>query len=163
MTQTRKEIEPTEARTRDLSLSSEMDRLFDTMLHRGWLRPFHETFPEWLRPSREFDLVAPRVDVIDREDEFLVRAEVPGIDRKDLDVTLSGETLTLKGARKDERKEEKEGEFYRSEIAYGEFSRSVHLPEAVDPEGVKATFEDGMLEVRIRKAHKTDRRRIDIT
>ena len=163
MTQIRKEVEPTEARTRDLSLISEMDRLFDTMLHRGWLRPFHETFPDWLRPSREFDLVAPRVDVIDREDEFLVRVEVPGIDRKDLDVTLSGETLTLKGARKDERKEEKEGEFYRSEIAYGEFSRDVHLPEAVDPEGVKATFEGGMLEVHIRKAHKTDRRRIDIT
>jgi len=162
MTETRKDVERTEDRTSDL-LISEMDRVFDTMLHRGWLRPFHETLPEWLRPSREFDFTAPRIDVIDREDEFLVRAELPGIDRKNLDVTLSGQTLTLKGTRKDEKKEEKEGEFYRSEIAYGEFSRGVYLPEAVDPQGVEAKFADGMLEVHIRKARKAERQRIDVT
>ena len=68
---------------KELSPFEEMDRLFDTLLHRGWMRPFHELFPEWpLFGHREFELQAPRVDVIDREQEILVRANYPGLKRR---------------------------------------------------------------------------------
>ena len=140
----------------------EMDRMFDALFHRGWLRPFPEIFPDWrLFGEREFELRAPRVDVLDRDKDILVRAELPGVDKKDLEVNLSGSTLTIRGESRKETKES-EDDYYRSEIRHGAFSRTIELPEEVREDGVKADFKDGMLEIRLPKAHKTERRRITI-
>ena len=148
--------------SREMTLFDEMDRLFDTLMHRGWLRPFREMWPEWPFGGEEMGFRAPRVDLIDREEELLVRAELPGVDKKDLDINLTGSTLTLHA---ETRKEEKktEGEYFRAEIAHGAFSRMLHLPEEILPEAVKATFENGVLEVHLPKAHKVERRKIEVT
>ena len=145
---------------REIDAFDEMDRMFDTMFHRGWLRPFRGMWPEW--PLDEpFDLGTPRVDVIDREEEILVRAEVPGVDKKDLSVDLTGQHLRIQGERLREEKKE-EGEFVRSEIARGTFSRTVLLPEDLDFDKAKADFKDGILEIHLPKTHKTERRRVKV-
>jgi HSP20 family protein len=146
---------------RELSLFDEMDRMFDTMLHRGWLRPLHELWPEFGRLEETMELRAPRVDVIDRDEEILVRAEVPGVEKKDLKVDLSGQLLIIEGERRHEEKKE-EGEYFRAEIARGAFTRTIRLPEDVELEKAKAEFKDGILEIHLPKTHKTERRRITV-
>ena len=91
-------------------------------------------------------MMRPRVDVIDREDELVVRAETPGIDKDDLEVSVSEGSVTIKGATRREEKEEK-GEYHRCEIMRGTFSRSVALPAEVDADAAQATFKDGVLEL----------------
>lgn len=149
---------------RELTLFDEMDRVFDNLMrrgwHHGWMHPLREMWPEWGGLEEAFD-ITPRVDVIDREEEILVRAEVPGVEKKDLDVELSGQVLTLKGERRHEEKEEK-GTYYRAEIARGGFTRSIRLPEGVDLEQAKADFKDGVLEIHLPKTEKTERRRIEV-
>jgi len=163
MTTKRKEMAETVPNvTRDLSVFDDMDRLFDTVLHRGWMRPFHELFPEWpLFGQRDFELQAPRVDVIDREQEVLVRAELPGVEKKDLEVHLSGQILTIAGESRHEEKES-EGEYFRSEIRRGSFKRTIRLPDEVDEKEIKAEFKDGILEVRLPKLHKVQRHQIPV-
>ena len=146
---------------REIDVFDEMDRMFDTMFHRGWLRPFREMWPEWARFDETFDLGTPKVDVIDRDEEILVRAEVPGVDKNDLKVDLTGQHLRIQGERLREEKKE-EGEFVRSEIARGTFSRTVRLPEDLDFDKAKADFKDGILEVHLPKTHKTERRQIKV-
>lgn len=160
MTSKRKELMEAVPR-RELHLFDEMDRLFDALFHRGWLRPFRESWPEWAGLGETFEMTAPRVDLIDREEEFLVRAEVPGVEKKDLEVDLSGQMLTIRGERRREEKKG-EGEYFRSEIARGSFSRTLRLPEEVDFEKARAEFADGMLEIHLPKTHKTERRRITV-
>jgi HSP20 family protein len=146
---------------REIDVFDEMDRMFDTMFHRGWLRPVREMWPRWDRFDETFDLGTPRVDVIDRDDEILVRAEVPGVDKKDLKVDLTGQHLRIQGERLREEKKEA-GEFVRSEIARGAFSRTVRLPEDFDLGKAKADFKDGILEVHLPKTRKTERHQIEV-
>jgi HSP20 family protein len=153
---------------REMTLFDEMDRAFDDLMHgglprgwrHGWMHPFREMWPEWARLEQTLD-ITPRVDVIEREEEILVRAEVPGVEKKDLELEMSGQVLTLKGERKHEQTEEK-GTYYRSEIARGSFVRSLRLPENVDLEQAKAEFKDGVLEIHLPKTEKTERRRIEV-
>ena len=145
----------------EVRLFDEMDRMFDTLLHHGWMRPFHERWPEWAGLGERVDFATPRVDLIDRDDEILVRAEMPGVEKKDLKVDLSGGLLTIRGERRREEKTE-EGEFYRSEIARGSFSRTMRLPEDVDFEKSKASFRDGILEIHLPKTRKAERRQIKV-
>jgi len=146
---------------REIGIFDEMDRMFDTLFHHGWLRPFREVWPEWTRFEETFDLGTPRVDVIDRDAEVLVRAEIPGVDKKDLEVDLTGRHLRIKGERRREEKTE-EGEFVRSEIARGTFSRTIRLAEDLDFDKAKADFKDGILEIHLPKTRKTERRHIKV-
>jgi HSP20 family protein len=158
-TKTRDIVEATPRR--ELSLFDDMDRMFDSFLTRGWLRPFRELWPEWARFEEGAELRTPRVDVLNRDDEVLVRAELPGVKREDLTVELTGDLLTIRGEhRHEERKEE--GDLVRAEIARGTFSRTMTMPAGLDGEHVKAAFKDGVLEVHLPKLEKTERRRIDI-
>lgn len=163
MTTKRKEMAHTTPRvTRDLTSLEEMDRLFDSLFHRSWLRPFHDMFPDWPQfRVREFDMRMPKVDVLDREDEIVVQAELPGVEKKDLDVNLSERTLTINGEI-DRKEEQTEGEYYQSEITRGRFSRTIRLPEDVDVTQTKAEFKDGVLEIHLPKTHKVERQKIEI-
>ena len=159
---TTKRREMTEAvPRRDVDVFDEMDRMFDTMLHRGWMPPFRDLWPEWSFLGERLDVAAPQVDLIERDEELLVRAELPGVDKKDLKIDLSGDLLTIRGERRKEEKTE-EGEVYRAEIARGTFSRGLRLPQPVDLEKAKAELKDGVLEVRLPKTQRTERRRIEI-
>ena len=147
---------------REIDVFDEMDRMFDTMLHHGWVRPFREMWPEWARFDETFGPGTPRVDVIDRDEEILVRAEVPGVGKKDLEVDLTGRQLRIRGERRKEETKE-EGEFVRSEIARGTFSRTIQLPEDLDFEKAKADFKDGILQIHLPKTHRTERLHIEVT
>lgn len=153
---------------RELTLFDEMDRAFDDLMQgglrpgwrHGWMHPFREFWPEWGRLEHDLALT-PRIDLIDREDEVLVRAELPGVEKQDITIEMAGQVLTLTGERKHETTEEK-GTYFRSEIARGRFARSLRLPENVDLEQVKAEFKDGVLEIHLPKTTKTERRRIEV-
>jgi HSP20 family protein len=133
----------------------EVERLFDDFFGRRWPRPFAwERFPEM--PAM------PSVDVIDRDDEVVVRAEVPGYKKEDIEVSVSDSSLTIKGETKTEEKEEK-GDYYRCEISRGAFTRTVELPAAVDDSKAKASMRDGVLELTLPKLEKAKRHTIAIS
>lgn len=107
------------------------------------------------------DRWAPPVDIRETDDAFLVEAELPGLKKEDVDITLEGNMLQLRGERRFEREKEEEG-FHRMERAYGSFTRTFSLPSRVDSEGVEASFQDGILTVRVPKTAEARPRRIEI-
>ncbi len=121
------------------TIRKEMDRLFERFLE--------PEFPE-LPVFGEF---TPTLDVSDTKDAVVVKAEVPGIEPKDIQVELQEQVLTIRGEKKEE-KEEKGETYYRRERAYGAFARSVRIPAAVDRNKVNATFKNGVLTVTLPKA-----------
>lgn len=151
----------TQAKLRATSPFEEMERMFDPFFRRGWIQPFQWEWPSWREPAAPFSGRMPRVDVIDRDDEILIRAEIPGVEKKDLEVSVTDNTVTLRGSTRREEKEE-EGEYYRRELTQGSFSRTVALPAEVDGDKANATFKDGMLEVKAPKVTKSRRRTIQV-
>ena len=119
------------------ALRREMDRMFDQL----WEGAPGVVPGEW----------SPAVDISDLNDSIVVKAEVPGIDPKEIQVTLDGQILTLTGEKKHE-KEEKDEKHYRMERTMGFFSRSIRLPAPVEDGHVSATFKDGVLTVRLPKS-----------
>ena len=121
------------------NLRREMERFFDR-----FVEPFGEPFEtmggEWV----------PKVDVAETKDAMVVKAEMPGVDPKDIEVTFMGDLLTLKGER-EKATEEKEERYHRMERTYGAFFRTVRLPMAVDGSKVTATFKNGVLVVTLPK------------
>lgn len=145
---------------RALSPFEEMDRMFDSFLRRGWMRPWRFEWPSFPEISLP-EMKAPKVDVVDRENEIVVKAEVPGVDKKDIDISVGEDTVTIKGETRHEEKEEK-GDYYRCEISRGAFSRTVALPAAVDGARAKASFKDGVLELTLPKVEKAKRHAIKV-
>lgn len=146
---------------RELSPFEEMERVFERVFPRGWLHPFRWERPLWREFGAPFEGQLPHVDVIDRDDEIVVRAELPGVDKKDLDVSMSDSTVTIKAVTKREEKEEK-GDYYRCEMAQGAYARTVALPVEVDGSKATAQFKDGLLELTLPKAEKSKRRSIAV-
>ncbi len=138
------------------------EQMFGHFTPRGWLRPFTPDLPGW----SEFigsEGKLPRVDVIDQEDILLVKAELPGVSKDDIDVSLSDNLLTISAQTSKETTKEEKGKFQRREIYRGSFSRSLTLPVDVDGDQAKAEFRDGILELRFPKAPQAKRRSISIT
>ncbi len=148
------------APARALSPFEEMDRLFDSFFWHGWMRPWRlewPTFPE----LRALEGKLPKVDVVDRESDILVRAEVPGVEKKDLEVSVTENAVTIKGSTRHEEQEER-GDYYRKEISAGSFIRTVALPAEVDGSKAKADFKDGMLELVLPKVEKSKRHTVKV-
>ena len=146
---------------RSLHPFEEMDRLFENYFSHGWLHPFR-----WRQPSRgettmPFEGRMPRVNVIERDDEVIVKAEVPGVDKKDLDISVTDDTVSIKGSTRHEEKDE-EGDYYHCEISRGSFSRVVPLPAEVDAEKASSKFKDGILELTLPKIKKAKRHSIKV-
>ena len=117
-------------------------------------------FPAWPWGERERGW-APAVDLVDHKDELVLRADLPGLDEKDIEVTVQDGNLVIHGERKEETEEKKE-DYYYSERTYGVFARTLPLPTGVDADKVKATFKNGVLEVHLPKAKEAKGRRIEI-
>jgi HSP20 family protein len=156
--------EPARRFGRMLTPFEDIDRVFDRMWEGfgpRWMSPLRAEWP-WTRelePRLEYRV--PRVDVIDRDEAVVVHAELPGVEKKDLDVSVTENTLTLRATTGHEEKEEK-GDYYRAEIVRGEFLRTLPLPAAVDSEHAKATFKDGILELTLPKLEVAKRRTIQV-
>lgn len=125
-------------------MRAEMDRVFDSFIGRGFGR-----FPVLARVE-DSELVMPSIDVRETETELVVEAELPGMDEKDVSVTLNNGILTLKGEKKSER-EEKKDDYHLTERSYGSFQRSFQVADTVDADKVKAAFEKGVLKVTLPK------------
>lgn len=105
--------------------------------------------------------IIPAFDISEADDHIMVRADLPGTDAKNIDISLSGNVLTIRGERKDERTEEKENYFF-SERQFGSFSRSFTLPSDVREEGIEAEYKDGVLRVTIPKSETTRQKKIEV-
>lgn len=125
------------------------------------MSPFASRWPSWGELPAPFEGRAPKVDVIDRDHEVVVKAELPGVKKEDLDVTVGDNSITIRATTKQESKEEKEN-YYRSEISSGSFMRTVGLPSAVDADKAKAKFADGVLEMTLPKVEVAKRRNVKI-
>ena len=154
---------PKTAVARPINAFEEMDRLMDrtfgSLLPGGWLKALRAEHP--LLGQFGLELSAPKVDLIERDDEIVLRAEVPGVDKKDLDISLTHDSVTIKGQTSHETKEEK-GSYFRCEMSRGSFSRTVALPADVDPEKARASFRDGVVELAMPKVEKAKRRSIKL-
>ncbi len=104
-------------------------------------------FPRWPKPEAEFAW-APRIEIAREKEELIVRAELPGVDPKDVTVEVKDERLILKGTRQQTFKAPA-GEYFKTERLYGEFYRAIPLPEGAIAEAAKAVFEHGVLEIRL--------------
>lgn len=140
----------------------EMARTFDQFLQGRWMKPFWQNDERTSQMPMPFEGHSPRVDLIDQGETLMMRAEMPGIKKDDIKLTVTEDSIMLRGETKTERKEEKEGNYYRREMSYGSFARTLPLPTTVDPEQAKASFKDGVLEVTLRKTNSTPRREISI-
>lgn len=154
-----KETAPSPA-SRSLIPFEDLDRMFERFFDREWMRPLRWEWPLRGRLA-EIEPRMPKVDVIDKDKEVVVRAEVPGIERKDLDVSVTDNTVTIKGQSSRETKEE-DGNYYRCEIARGAFARTVALPSEVDADKVEASFNEGILEITLPKVKEARRRKINV-
>jgi HSP20 family protein len=105
---------------------------------------------------------APAIEVFEKEDRFVVKAELPGMKEEDIDVSVVGNTLTIKGERKAES-EVKEEDYYCCERSYGSFSRSIALPSSVDAKKIEADYEDGVLEINLPKAPEVKAKKIAVS
>ena len=133
------------------TLQNEMNRLFGTFFDTPTTAVSGNGIRRWV----------PAMDLVETEDHFVLRADLPGMGEDDVRLEVEDRTLTLSGERKAEHEEKGEG-FYRLERAAGAFSRSLNLPEGVDAEGISATFDRGVLEVRIPKPEERKPKRVAI-
>jgi HSP20 family protein len=133
------------------TVQSEINRLFNTLFDAP--APAAGGVPRrWI----------PAMDLVETEDDFVLRADLPGLTEKDVNIELQDSVLTISGERRAEHEERKEG-YYRVERSFGSFSRSLTLPEGVDPSAVKASFERGVLEVHVPKPEVRKPQRIEIS
>jgi HSP20 family protein len=136
----------------------EIDRMFEEFPFFRWPR-FRELEP--FRFPRELRLQAPTLDMYEDKNEVVVKAEMPGLTKDDIEITLSDSTLILKGEKKKEE-EVKEKDYYRCEREYGSFLRTVELPAEVKVEGAKASFKNGVLEVRLPKSEAAKKKEVHV-
>ncbi len=104
---------------------------------------------------------APAVDVIETGEEYVVLADLPGVDKKDLEVSVTGSLLSIKGDKREERSGDKR-RFFRREAWSGSFKRTIDLPAAIDPERMSAELKDGVLAVKVAKREEAKTRRLDV-
>ena len=127
----------------------DMDRLWNSFFERGTLRS--EEGGEWL----------PSLDVAETKNEIVVKAEVPGLEPKDIDISLSDGLLTIKGEKKHER-EEKEENYHLVERSYGSFARSIRLPNEVQSDKINASYKNGVLKIVLPKSEEAKKKEIKI-
>ena len=131
-------------------------RDFDDFVNRFFDRDF------WA-PSDLFreDRLLPSVDISEGKKDITVKAEIPGVEANDIDISLNGKLLTIKGEKKQE-KEEKDENYHRMERSYGYFNRTIELPAEVDPEKVEASYKKGVLKIELKKTRESETKKIEI-
>lgn len=139
---------------RALSPFEEIERRIEEFFRR----PFSLFGPSWLRPSfPEIEGISPSVDIFEEGDDVVVKAELPGLKKDDIEVKLTDNTITISGEKKKEEKVEKK-DYFRLERSYGSFCRAFSLPTDVQTDKAKAQFKDGILEIRIPKSEEAKRK-----
>lgn len=127
-------------------IQDEMNRLFDTSLHR---RAFWE------------GMFSPAVDLVEEKDHLMLKADLPGLTKDDVNVTVQDNHLTIKGEKKREA-ETKDANLYLSERVYGRFTRTIELPSTVDAKKIEARFKDGVLQITLPKTEEAKPKQIEV-
>jgi len=136
------------------SLRREIDDLFDRFLGEPFGNGLSRMFGGWASGLK--------TDLAESDDEVVVRAELPGVDPKEVEINVNGNALTISGEKKEEH-EDKHRNYHYVERQFGSFHRSVQLPAYVDPDKVEATFKNGVLTVTIAKKHDAKPRKIKVS
>jgi len=144
-----------------MNVWDDMERWFDEFGRRGWLHPVSWEWPQRMEAIAPFEGKTPKVNMLDRETEIVIRAELPGVDKDDVKVTVSDHNVMIKARTQYEEKDEEE-EYYRHEMSHGEYQRTLELPATVDEQKAKATFNNGILELRLPKMEKSLRRKVRV-
>ncbi len=140
-----------------MEIVSKVENRMDRMLENFWRRsPVNLLRPETWLPGSLLPFQAPAVDVYEDEDYVIVKAEVPGIAKENLDVSLSGSTLTIKGEKKEEQRRN-ENYYYRAR-SHGIFTRIIELPAEIKGKMATASFENGVLEIRLPKTEEAKKK-----
>lgn len=138
------------------SMKKDMDRIWDDVFASP-----RRAEAARRRPGEKGGAASPAIDIIDRTNEIIVKAEMPGVAREDIDISMKEGTLTLKGEIKDEA-EKDNGEYSYSERAYRYYARAINIPVKIAAESVKATLKDGILSVHLPKAEDLQPRKIKV-
>jgi len=133
------------------AFQSDMNRLFDSFFGRREGSGAYGSTRRWIPP----------MDLVETEDNLVLRADLPGVDRGDIEIEVKDGVLTVSGERKAQHETQREG-YHRVERSFGRFSRSLELPKGVDPQNVSAHFDKGVLEVRMPKPEERKPTRIEI-
>jgi len=143
-----------------ISPFEEMEKRFEEFFSR----PFSMLGPSWFPALRmpELGEVSAKVDIFEDGNDVVVKAELPGMKKDDLEVNLTDDTITVSGEKKKEEKIEKK-DYYRVERSYGSFTRSFRLPKEVQSDKAKASFKDGVLEIRVPKTEEAMKKEKKVT
>ncbi len=134
-------------------LRREIDTIYDRFLEPNFLSPvFLFGKEKW----------GPKLDISEGRKDITIKAEIPGIEAKDLDISIEGRLLNIRGEKKQEQTE-KEETYYRVESSYGYFNRTIELPAEVDPNKVEASYKRGILKIKLRKTKSSETKRIKVT
>ncbi len=140
----------------------EMERWADELFPHSWFRSHPMGWPSRSMSGSRIEDRMPRIDIINRDDELYIKAELPGTQKDDIDVSMNGNVITIKSSSRKEQKEEK-GDYYRREISQSAFSRSLPLPAEVNIDKSTAKFKDGVLELTLPKIEAAKRRNIKVS
>lgn len=138
-------------------LEGEMEQIFDNFFGRRRRLPW----PQRWWPGRAAGVVVASVDLYEDGDEVVAKVELPGLSKEDVQVNITDHVLTIKGEKKKEE-EVKEEDYYCAERSYGSFTRTLELPKAVQVDKAKASFKDGVLEIRLPKTEEAKKREIKV-
>ncbi len=144
---------------RTAPLARSMEEFLEDFPPRRWMETFEPFGWKW---PMTFDMERTfRVDMLDRDKELVVRAELPGVEKDDIEVTISGDRLMIEAEREFEEEEKKET-FYRHEMGYGQMMRTIVLPVDIDLEHIEAELKDGILSVKLPKVEAAERHTIKV-
>jgi len=133
-------------------VSKHLDRIFRRLPARADSDEEALTLADW----------TPTVDITETDAAYLIKGEIPGVDKADVNITIENGMITMRGERKQE-KEERDKKYHRIERSYGSFMRSFRMPDDADEAGVKAEFKDGMINVTLPKSGKTKAKLINVS
>ncbi|MCX7984007.1 MAG: Hsp20/alpha crystallin family protein [Bacteroidetes bacterium] len=132
------------------NLQREINRMFDSFF-RGWRDEEETSLAQW----------SPAVDIAEKDDAYIVKVELPGVEKDDVKVTLESNVLTIRGEKKFEKETKKEN-YHRIERCYGSFNRSFTLPSTVKSDKIDATYKDGVLTITLPKAEEAKPKQIEV-
>ena len=140
-----------------LPVSRDMDKWFEEFFRRPFA-PFPSVMPRLAMEEMEF---SPNIDIYEEENDVVVKAELPGMKKEDIEISLTEDSITVAGEKKAEHRVEKKN-FYRFESSYGSFSRTMSLPSDIQTDKVKAEFKNGVLEIRMPKTEEAKKKEIKV-
>jgi HSP20 family protein len=143
-----------------ISPFGEMERYFDEIFHQPFSIFGRPMWPRVQFPNQE--MMSPTVDIFEEGTEMVVKAELPGIKKDDINIDISENSMTISGKKKQEKKIDRK-DYHRIECSYGSFCRSFRLPDTVNSDNAKASFKDGILEIRMPNSDKGKKKKITIS